>query len=59
MTNGRENRGEPDRSKVNVRESCEVEYWSKKFGVSPHELRRAVRSAGTSPLAVKAVLRNK
>jgi len=42
----RTRRGPQDRSRINVHESWEVRYWSKRLGVSPTELRRAVKSAG-------------
>ena len=35
-----------DASKVNVNEQYEVEYWSKKFGVTPDQLRAAVSRGG-------------
>lgn len=50
------NRGEPDRSKINVNEPYEVKYWSEKFGVRPPELRLAVERVGTSPDAVRKAL---
>ncbi|RZJ36106.1 MAG: DUF3606 domain-containing protein [Flavobacterium sp.] len=31
-----------DRTRVNINEQYEVEYWSKKFNVTPQELRDAV-----------------
>ncbi len=50
------NRGEPDRSLINTHEAWEVQYWSKKFGVSPEKLRETVQRVGTSTEAVKKAL---
>jgi hypothetical protein len=35
-----------DSSRVNVHENYEVEYWTKKFGVSPQQLKDAVKKVG-------------
>jgi len=45
-------RGQPDRSKVNVHEAWEVDYWTKKWGVTAQQLRNAVAAAGVSAAAV-------
>lgn len=50
------NRGEPDRSKINVNEPYELKYWAEKFGVPETELRLAVHKAGTNPDAVQRAL---
>ncbi|MCJ8498600.1 DUF3606 domain-containing protein [Chryseobacterium salipaludis] len=42
-----------DASKINVNESWELKYWSDKFGVTPLQLKAAVKAAGTSAAAVK------
>ena len=49
----RDNRGSPDRKRINVNQPHEVQYWTKKFQVSPEKLKRAVKMAGTSAAAVK------
>jgi len=36
-----------------VNESWELKYWSDKFGVTPLQLKAAVKAAGTSAAAVK------
>ena len=51
------NRGQPDRSLINTHEPWEVEYWSKKFGVSPEKLKETVQTVGTSKAAVQKALR--
>ena len=42
------NRGPRDRSRVNTEQDYEVRYWTKEFGVSEEELRRAVQQVGSS-----------
>jgi hypothetical protein len=44
--------GEPDRSLVNVNQKHEIDYWSKKWGVSEEKLRQAVAAVGTSAAKV-------
>lgn len=56
MSDNKLDRGEPDRSKINTSEPYEVEYWSGKFGVTPQQLRDAVKTAGNSPAAVEKAL---
>ncbi len=48
--------GSPDSDLINTNENYEVEYWSKKFGVSPEELKSAVKAVGNSAKAVEAHL---
>jgi hypothetical protein len=50
------NRGQPDRSLINTHEPWEVEYWSKKFGVSPEKLKETVHKVGPSKEAVRKAL---
>lgn len=49
-------RGQPDRSKVNVHEQWELDYWTSKWGVSAHQLRSAVAAVGVSAAAVARYL---
>ena len=42
--------------KINVHEKYELDYWSKKFRVTPDELRDAVKRVGTSLEAVEREL---
>ena len=42
-----------DASKVNVHEQYEVEYWTRKFGVTPDQLKAAVSRVGTSAAKVE------
>jgi hypothetical protein len=51
------NTGSPDRKRINVNEDYELQSWSKKFGVSPDELKKAVKAVGTSAEAVEQHLK--
>ncbi|WP_250255693.1 DUF3606 domain-containing protein [Chryseobacterium sp. Marseille-Q3244] len=42
-----------DATKVNVNESWELEYWSKKFGVTKEQLKNAVKAVGVSAATVQ------
>jgi len=48
--------GSPDSKLINTSESYEVEYWSKKFGVTTEQLKAAVKAVGNSVAAVKKQL---
>lgn len=52
MADNLNDRGPQDHSRVNVNEEWELQYWSKKFGVSAQQLRDAVKAVGTSADAV-------
>ena len=45
-----------DATRINVHEKYEVEYWSKKFGVTPDQLKTAVAKVGVSATAVEKEL---
>ena len=47
MADNKEKTDNRDRSKINVNEPYELQYWSEKFNVTPDELRNAVERAGT------------
>jgi len=49
-------RGRQDRTKINVHEKYELDYWSKKFRVTPDELRDDVKRVGTSLEAIEREL---
>jgi hypothetical protein len=49
--------GSPDSDLVNVSEEYEVQYWSKKFGVSAEDLKSAVKAVGNSAKAVEQHLK--
>ena len=48
--------GSPDRDLINAGEYYEIEYWSKKFGITPERLKSAIRAVGSSAKAVEAYL---
>ena len=48
-----------DASRINVHEKYEVEYWTKKFGVTADQLRDAVAKVGVSAAAVERELRRR
>ncbi|MCU1724523.1 DUF3606 domain-containing protein [Pseudomonas sp. 5P_5.1_Bac1] len=50
------NRGPQDRSRINLSESWEVQYWTKKFGVTEQQLRDAVKAVGSGADAVQKKL---
>ena len=56
MSDDKTKRGPQDRTKINVHEKYELDYWTKKFGVSPDELRDAESRVGTSAEAVEREL---
>lgn len=49
-----------DRKWINLQEYYDVEYWAKKFGVSPELLQAAVKNSGTTSAdEVEQYLRSK
>jgi len=50
--------GGQDRSRINVNEDYELRDWSKKFGVTPDELKAAVKVAGANASAVENYLKS-
>jgi len=56
MTDDKKNTGEPDRSRINLREDYEVRYWTERFGVSKEQLATAVHKVGNSADAVRQAL---
>ena len=45
--------GGQDRKRINVNEDYELRDWSKKFGVSPEQLKKAVSAVGNNADNVK------
>ena len=43
MTDDKKVKGKADRSRINMSEDYEVQYWSEKFGVSKQQLEKAVK----------------
>ena len=48
MADDKSSIGGQDRARINVNEDYELRDWSKKFGVTPDELKKAVKKVGTS-----------
>ena len=48
--------GNPDRQRISLSQDYEVQNWSKKFGVTPEELRNAVKSVGNNAKDVENFL---
>jgi Protein of unknown function (DUF3606) len=59
MPDDRKQRGGQDRNRINVNQDYEVRDWAKKFGVSPDELKEAVRAVGDRSDKVEAHLKSK
>ena len=57
MPDDKKKPGGQDRTRINVNEDYELRDWSKKFGVTKDELKKAVAKVGTSAEAVKNHLR--
>jgi hypothetical protein len=57
MADDKSKPGGQDRSRINTHEDYEVRDWSKKFGVSPEELKEAVKAVGTDAKDVEAHLK--
>jgi hypothetical protein len=56
MSDDKARTGPRDAKKVNVNEAYELDYWSTKFGVTPTELKVAVRKAGAMVVDVEREL---
>lgn len=49
--------GSADRTRININEGYELDYWSAKLGVSKEKLKAAVDTVGTSASAVEDYLK--
>ena len=49
-------KGEQDRSKINMHEPREVQYWAKHLGISKEELQKAVDKLGSNAATVRKQL---
>jgi uncharacterized protein DUF3606 len=56
MPDNKSKDGKQDRERININEDYELRDWSKKFGVSREELKKAVQKVGTSAEAVRKQL---
>jgi hypothetical protein len=57
MSDDKNKLGGADRSRVNVHEGYEVEYWTRRFGCSAEELKAAVKKVGVMVKDVEAELK--
>lgn len=57
MSDDKSSVGKNDRMRINVNEDYELHDWSKKFGVTPDELRAAVKAVGPMAADVEAHLK--
>jgi hypothetical protein len=57
MADDKSKKGLQDRDRINMSEGYEVRYWSKKFGVTPDQLRATIRKVGNSVAAVERELK--
>ena len=56
MSDDKKNRGEPDRSRINLNEDHEVRYWTEALGVSKEQLAVAIHKVGNAADAVRLIL---
>ena len=56
MPDDKRNRGEPDRSKINMKQDYEVHYWTKHLNISKEELQKVVDKVGNSAAAIRKEL---
>jgi DNA-binding protein H-NS len=56
MPDEQRQRGAPDPERINIDEAHQVTVWSKKFGVTPEQLKAAVKKVGNRVSAVEAEL---
>jgi hypothetical protein len=59
MSDDTRNSGGQDRKRINVNQDHELRDWSKKFGVTPDELKKAVSSVGDRAEAVEKHLKQR
>ena len=59
MADSKKNVGRPDRDRISLSEEYEVQDWSKKFGVTTEELKKAVKQVGSNAKDVEAYLKGK
>jgi hypothetical protein len=52
MADDKTNRGEPDRSRINMSEDYEVKYWMERLGTTREEQQKAIDRVGNSANAV-------
>jgi Protein of unknown function (DUF3606) len=58
MSDNLQSRGGQDRKRIDVNQAHELRDWSRKFGVSPEELKEAVRAVGNQADKVQEHLKS-
>jgi hypothetical protein len=53
MADDLKKRGSPDNRLINTKQDHELDYWTKRLGVTRAQLRAAVRAVGNSARAVR------
>ena len=56
MADDKTKRGPADRSRINVNEPYELDYWSKELDLTPEQLRQLVAKHGSSVDTIRLVL---
>jgi Protein of unknown function (DUF3606) len=56
MSDNLQDRGKPDRDRVNVHEKWELDRWAKEFGVTPERLKQAEKKVGPMVKDIKKEL---
>ena len=59
MSDDKSKTGGQDRKLISLSEDYEVRDWSKKFGVTPDELKAAVKAVGNDAATVEAHLKGR
>jgi hypothetical protein len=59
MSDDKSKSGGQDRKLISLSEDYEARDWSKRFGVTPDELKAAVKAVGNDAAAVEAHLKGK
>jgi hypothetical protein len=59
MADDKTQTGKADRSRVNLNEDYELQYWTGKFGVNRAQLEEAVNAVGDNALEVEVYLNKK
>ena len=58
MSDSKQHSGGQDRTRIDVNQDYELRDWSKKFGVTPEQLRAAVKAVGSQAAQVQQYLQS-
>lgn len=58
MSDSKQHSGGQDRTRIDVNQDHELRDWSRKFGVTPEQLRAAVKAVGTQAAQVQQYLQS-